>query len=115
MAHGFFTVEEWKSAESGSEGSWVEVLQLDAYQSLTKAVAELERRGKPGLFRVTQTQRCLWAEKESGKVKAHGCHVSTSGSLAKLVDLFEREGGRRPVEKARAERAKAKKKRKPKG
>ena len=102
MPHGFFTVEQWKRPD------WTPILHLDSHQSLTKAMAALEKRGEPGLFRVVQMQRCVWAEKERGKLRLHGSHASSPENLAQIVEIFEREGGRRPVEKARAERAAAK-------
>jgi hypothetical protein len=90
---------------------WVPILHLDSYQSLTKAMAALQKRGKPGLFRVSQMQRCVWAEVENGKLRLHGSHASSPENLAQVVKIFEREGGRRPVEKARQQRAAAKAKR----
>jgi hypothetical protein len=48
---------------------------------------------------------------EGGKLRLHGSHASSPENLAQVVEIFEREGGRRPVEKARAERAAAKAKR----
>src|SRR5690242_1945875 len=107
MAHGYFTVEQWKPPRNGAAAAWVPILHLDADQSLTKAVAALEKRGKPGLFRVVQMQRCVWAEVEKGKLRLHGSHASLPENLAQIVEIFEREGGRRPVEKARADRAAA--------
>src|SRR5258708_3865722 len=114
MPHGFFTVEEWQRPQSGARPSWMPILHLDSYQSLTKAIALLEKRGRPGLFRILQTQRCIWGEMEGGKLRLHGSHVSSLDGLARLAELFEREGGRRPVEKARRERAAAKAKRRKK-
>ena len=111
MAHGFFTVEQWKRPPDGATTEWIPILHLDSYQSLTKAMAALEKRGEPGLYRVVQMQRCVWAEMEGGKLRLHGSHASSPENLAQIVEIFEREGGRRPVEKARAERAAAKAKR----
>ena len=111
MPHGFFTVEQWKRPQDGAATHWMPILHLDSYQSLTKAMAALEKRGEPGLFRVVQMQRCVWAEIEGGKLRLHGSHASSPESLAQIVEIFEREGGRRPVEKARQERAAAKAKR----
>lgn len=108
MPTGFFTVEQWKRPEAGAALQWIPVLQLDSRQSLSKAIDALERRGKPGLYRVVQTQRCVWAEMEGGKLSLHRSHVSSNESLARLAKLYESEGGRRPVEKAREERLKAK-------
>jgi|SRR4051794_22271085 hypothetical protein len=112
MPHGFFTVEQWKgSTNKGAKPEWTPIFHLDSYQSLTSTLQALEKRGKPGLYRVLQTQRCIWAEMEKGKLRLHGSHVSSPEGLAGLAKLFEQEGGRRPVEKARQERARAKAKR----
>ena len=107
MPHGFFTVEQWKGPGNSAPSQWIPILHLDSYQSLTKAMAVLERRGKPGLFRVVQMQRCVWAEMEHKKLQLHNSHTSSPTNLAQMVEIFEREGGRRPVEKARQERAAA--------
>jgi len=108
MPHGFFTVEQWKRPQDNATTQWVPIFHLDSYQSLTKALAALEKRGEPGLFRVLQMQRCVWAEMDGGKLRLHGSHASSPENLAEIVDIFEREGGRRPVEKAWAARAAAK-------
>jgi hypothetical protein len=42
---------------------------------------------------------------EEGKLRLHGSHASSPENLARMVEIFEREGGRRPVEKARRQRA----------
>jgi hypothetical protein len=108
MPHGFFTVEQWQRPQNGAKPRWIPVLHLDSNQSLTRALRTLEKHGKPGLYQVTQTQRCIWAEMEKGKLRLHGSHVSSPGSLARLTEIYEREDGHRPVEKARQERVKAK-------
>ncbi len=94
--------------QRGATPQWVPVLHLDACQSLTRAMAQLEKRGKPGLYRILQMQRCVWAEMEGGRLHLHGSHASSPENLAEIVEMFEREAGRRPVEKARAERARVK-------
>lgn len=111
MPHGYFTVEQWKRPQGSKIGHWIPILHLDAYQTLTKAMKALEKRGEPGLFRVVQMQRCVWAEMEKGTLRLHGSHASSPESLAQIVEIYEREGGRRPVEKARADRAAVKAKR----
>jgi hypothetical protein len=108
MPHGYFTIEQWQRPKGRGAGRWVPVLHLDASQSLTKAIGALEQRGVPGLFRVVQMQRCLWGEIENGKLRFHGSHASSPENLTELTELFDKNGGRRPVEKARQERAKAK-------
>ena len=111
MPHGYFTIEQWKRPRGSATPSWIPILHLDSYQSLTKAMAALEKRSEPGLFRVLQMQRCVWAEVEDGKLRLHGSHASSPENLAKILEIFEREGGRRPVEKARQARAGQKAKR----
>jgi hypothetical protein len=107
MPHGYFTIEQW-TEPPGAKSQWSPILHLDSDQSLTKAMAALEKLGKPGLYRIVQMQRCVWAEMEDGRLRLHGSHHSTPENLAKIVEIFEHEGGRRPVEKAHAERMKAK-------
>jgi hypothetical protein len=111
MPHGFFTVEQWTAPPDSAIPQWIPILHLDAYQSLTKAMAALEKRGQPGLYRVVQMQRCIWGEMEGGKLRLHGSHASSPEGLAQIVEIYELEGGRRPVEKARQQRAAAKAKR----
>jgi hypothetical protein len=110
MPHGYYTVEQWK-ARGQNPPAWIPVLQLDAHQSLTKATQALEKRGQAGLFRIVQMQRCVWAEMEDGQLRLHGSHASSPENLAEIVGIYEQEGGRRPVEKARQQRAQTKAKR----
>src|ERR1700733_6924016 len=108
MPHGFFTVEQWTTPPDGARSQWIPILHLDAGRSLTKAMARLEKHGQPGLYRIVQMQRCVWAEREGGKLRLHGSHSSSPETLAQIVEIYEREGGRRPVEKGRQQRAQAK-------
>ncbi len=108
MPHGYFIVEQWASPASGEKSQWIPILHLDSHQSLTKAIEALERRGEPGLFRIIQMQRCVWAEMEEGKLRLHGSHASSPENLMQIVEIYESEGGRRPVEKARQQRAQSK-------
>jgi hypothetical protein len=100
MPHGYYMIEQWKAAD-GAPAHWTPVLHLDSRQSLTKATQALAKRGEAGLFRIVQMQRCIWAEMEKGQLRLHGSHASSPDNLGKIVEIFEREGGRRPVEKAR--------------
>ena|ERR1051326_4019803 len=107
MPHGYFTVEQWKRPRGGITPRWIPILHLDSCRLLTQAVEAIENRGKPGLFRISQMQRCIWAEMEGGKLRLHGSHASSPKNFAQIVEIFEREGGRRPTEKARQQRLKA--------
>jgi hypothetical protein len=102
MPHGFFTIEQWKRDNAATQ--WIPILHLDSYQSLTKAMSALEKRDEPGLFRVVQMQRCIWAEMEGGKLRLHGSHASSPENLAQIVEIYEREGGRRPTSRNRRSR-----------
>ena len=111
MPHGYYTIEQWKPVD-GAAPQWTPVLHLDSHQSLTKATQALTKRGEAGLFRIVQMQRCIWAEMERGQLRLHSSHASSPANLGKIVEIFEREGGRRPVEKARQQRLDALRKRK---
>ena len=92
MAHGFFTIEEWRNKK------WVTVCHLDADQSVADALQELERRNKPGYFRVVQTQRMVWAERIDGKLKLRKWHAGSPETLSRGAEAFDRDGGRWPSE-----------------
>ena len=91
MAHGFFTIEEWRTKK------WVTVCHLNADQSVTDALEELERRDKPGYFRIVQTQRMIWAEKIDGKLKLRKWHAGNPETLLRGVEAFDRDGGKWPT------------------
>jgi hypothetical protein len=90
MAHGFFTIEEWR------EKTWVTVCHLTANQSVTDALQELERRDQPGYFRIVQTQRMIWAERINGKLKLRKWHAGSPEILMQGAEAFERDGGKWP-------------------
>jgi hypothetical protein len=108
MPHGFFTIEQWTVPQDSVMPQWLPIIHLNSHQSLTRVMAALQERGKPGLYRIVQMQRCVWAEMEEGKLRLHGSHHSSPENLAEIVEIYQREGGRRPMEKARAQRALAK-------
>jgi hypothetical protein len=91
MAHGFFTIEEWRDKK------WVKVCDLNADESVTNALVELERRGKPGYFRIVQTQRMIWAEKINGKLKLRKWHAGSPETLSRGAAAFDRDGGKWPT------------------
>ena len=61
------------------------------------------RCGRRSLYRVLQTQRCVWAEMAAGKLRLAGRILFTE-KPRKLHGICERERARRPVEKAREQR-----------
>jgi hypothetical protein len=90
MAHGFFTIEEWRGKK------WVTVCHVAGGKSLTDAMRELEQRGRPGFFRVVQMQRMIWAEKIDGKLKLRKWHASNPEALSRTAEAFDRDGGKWP-------------------
>jgi hypothetical protein len=114
MPHGFFTIEKWERAKRGGKSQWTVVCHLGAEHSLTDAMQHLESLGKPGFYRVVQTQRMLWAEMDGAKLRLRRWHASSPEGLAQAAEAFERDGGKYPVEKAREERKRAKQLRKSK-
>ncbi len=103
MPHGFFTIEQWKRPTRGAPPEWVAVDHLAGDQSLTSAIKQLEAQGNPGLFRVVQTQRMIWAEKDGDQLRLRAWHAMTPEDLARTAEAFERDGGHYQVQRARAE------------
>jgi hypothetical protein len=101
MPRGFFTIEKWERPPRGGKSQWTVVCHLGAERSLSDAMKQLESLGKPGFYRVVQTQRMVWAETENGKLRLRKWHSASLESLARSAEAFERDGGRYPVEKAR--------------
>jgi hypothetical protein len=91
MPFGFFTIERWHSKKQ----QWVPVCHLNADGSITKALEELERRGRPGFFRVVQMQRMVKAEKKDGKLRLRKWHAGTPQTLARAAAGFDRESEKR--------------------
>jgi hypothetical protein len=79
--------------------------------SLTAAERELERLGKPGLYRLVQTQRVVWCEREGpGPLTLRKSHASSPRSLKGIEEMFDRTEGVYPAAEVRAARREAKRK-----
>jgi hypothetical protein len=90
MPSGFFTIEQWRNKH------WVIVCHLSGRQKLTDALAVIERRARPGFFRVVQTQRMVWAEKRDGKLRLRKWHAMDPETLSRTAVAFDRDQGKRP-------------------
>jgi hypothetical protein len=110
MPHGFFTIEQWKRPDPGSEPQWLLVRHLNSSHSLSDAIEQLEELGQPGFYRVVQTQRMIWAEKRDGKLHLRKWHAGSPEELSRSTAAFDRDGGRWPEPR----RTEAKEKRGPK-
>jgi hypothetical protein len=108
MPQGFYTVERWKQPRKGAPPEWVGVLTLPFGATLTAAEQALEHLDEPGLYRVVQLQRVVWAERENGKLCLRKSHAGSPESLDGMRQMFERCGGHYPKEEVRAARRKAK-------
>jgi hypothetical protein len=86
MAHGFFTIEQWRNKK------WLTVCHLSGCPKLTDALRELERRNKPGFFRVVQMQRMVWAGKKDGKLRLRKWHANNPETLSRTAEAFDRDG-----------------------
>lgn len=102
MPQGYYTIEQWKRQ------AWVAVQQLPFGASLTAAERALEKKGKPGFYRLVHTQRVIWAERDAGGLRLRKSHADSPKSLERMRQMFERCGGRYPTEKIRAARQRAK-------
>ena len=108
MPQGYYTIEQWKRPR------WVAVAVLPFGLSLTAAERELERLGRPGFYRLVQTQRIVWCEREDSRLRLRKSHASSPQNLQPMQEMFDRTGGRYPAEEVKAARRAAKRNRKPK-
>jgi len=105
MPQGYYTIEQWTKEE------WVAIAHLPFGLSLTAAENALAKLDKPGFYRLVQMQRVIWAEKENGKIRLRKSHATTPEGLDRQRQMFDRAGGRFPVEEVRAHRLAIKKSR----
>jgi hypothetical protein len=110
MPQGYYTIEQWDKTKKDARPDWVAVLHLPFGESLTAAETAIERLGKPGFYRIVQTQRVIWAELEANGLRLRKSHAGSPESLDNMRQTFERTGGRYPVEEVRDARRQAKKK-----
>src|ERR1700722_9031154 len=108
MPQGYYTIEQWTPPKSGKQPAWVAITHLPFGLSQTAAEEALQKLGRPGLYRLGQMQRVIWAEKEAGKLRLRKSHASSPDSLDGIRQMFERNGGKYPLEEVRAARWKAK-------
>jgi hypothetical protein len=104
MPQGYYTIEQWKPAKKGSPCEWVEIIHLPFGKSQTEAENALQSLGKPGLYRLVQMQRVIWAEQHGGRLKMRKSHASSPDSLDGIRQMFERTKGRYPVEEVKEAR-----------
>ena len=91
MPFGFFTVEKWMPKTPKRKGLWKAICHLEVGHNLTDAINEIDRRGKPGFFRVIQTQRMIRAEKENGKLHLKALHAGRPQTLARSAKAYEKD------------------------
>jgi hypothetical protein len=108
MPQGYYTIEQWTRTKRGGPPEWVAILHLPFGESLTAAEKAIERLGKPGFYRLVQTQRVVWAEIEGSKLRLRKSHAGSPESLDGMRQIFERTGGVYPAEEAREARRRAK-------
>jgi hypothetical protein len=104
VPQGYYTIEQWKRPD------WVAVAVLPFGLTQTAAEQALERMGAPGLYRLVHTQRIIWAERDGAGMRLRKSHASSPQNLANLQDMFDRAGGRYPVDEVRADRRERKRK-----
>jgi len=97
MPFGFFTIEQW--ARKKGKFQWSPVGHLDRCHSLSDAIEFLEKRDKPGFFRVIQTQRMILAEKENGRLRLRKWHAGSRETLARTAKAFERDSRKRRAQR----------------
>ena len=108
MPQGYYTIERWKPARKGSPGAWIEVLHLPFGRSLTEAETAVKDLGTPGLYRIVQMQRVVWAEQDGDDLRLRKSHAGSPENLDEVRQMFERSKGRYPVEEVKEVRRKQK-------
>ena len=101
MPQGYYTIEQWTRGKKGSAGTWVEILHLPFGRSLTDAATAVKDLGRPGLYRVVQMQRVVWAEQEGDELRMRKSHASSPERLDEIRQMFERSKGRYPIEEVK--------------
>jgi hypothetical protein len=92
MPHGFFTVEQWKRPRPRAKPQWVTVCHLNMGHTLSDAIQTLEDLGKPGFYRIVQTQRMVLVEKNKGKTRLHKRHAGSPESLMRSAEAYAQDG-----------------------
>jgi hypothetical protein len=106
MPQGYYTIEQWKPPQ------WVAITALPFGLSLTAAEQALSRLGKPGFYRLVHTQRIIWCERDRrSRLRLRKSHASSPQSLRRMQEMFDRTGGRFPVDEVKAARQEAKRNR----
>ena len=96
------------AGKKGSAGAWDEVLHLPFGRSLTDAETAVKKLGTPGLYRIVQMQRVVWAEQERGELRMRKSHAGSPENLDEVRQMFERSKGRYPVEEVKEARRRQK-------
>jgi hypothetical protein len=108
MPQGYCTIEQWTRGKKDSPGAWVEVLHLPFGRSLTDAETAVRNLGTPGLYRIVQMQRVVWAEQQEEDLRMCKSHASSPESLDEIRQMFDRSKGRYPVKEVKEVRRKQK-------
>jgi hypothetical protein len=111
MPHGYYTIEQWKKPKKNAPPAWTPIMDLPFGVTLTDAEAAISKLNEPGLYRVVQMQRVVWAEALGGGVKLRKSHAGSLASLDEIRQMFERTRGVYPVEEVRAARKEIKRRR----
>ena len=109
MPQGYYTIEQWMSPKKGESPRWISIAHLPFGLTQTAAESAISKRNQPGLFRLVQMQRVIWAEKINGELRPRKSHASSPQSLAEIEQMFAGSGGRYPREQVQEARRKAKK------
>jgi hypothetical protein len=107
MPQGYYTIEQWKPPRKGAPPQWVAILTLPFGKTLTAAEEALSQLGEPGFYRIVQMQRVIWAEHEGSKVRLRKSHAGSPEGLDRIRQMYERCGGRYPVEEVQEARRQA--------
>ena len=92
VPYGFFTIEQWKRPRPRAKAQRVTVSHLNMGNTLSDAIQMLGDLGKPGFFRIVQTQRMVLVEKNQGKLRLRKWHAGSPETLERSAKAYEKEG-----------------------
>ncbi|MBV8782543.1 MAG: hypothetical protein JO353_14190 [Phycisphaerae bacterium] len=78
--------------------------QMDAEKAL-------QGMGKPGFYRLVQTQRIIWCEADGSGLRLRKSHASSPQGLREMQEIFDRNAGRYAAEEVQATRRSVKRNR----
>ena len=108
MPHGFFTIEQWTASQDSAKAQWIPN-SSPGFLSILDEGDDDAGEAWPSWPLSNRADAAMYLG-ANGRWKVGRLHARAASSPenSPVVEIYEREGGRRPVEKARQQRAQVK-------